>query len=132
MRQDEIVDELGQLFDRANVVDRRRKPSHGYRAVHVVPEFGDAAIELQVRTELQHHWAELSEKLFLVVRLTQFDDSQASLASDTRLELEISLHKSGVNHEVVLFDAASEEDLRRTHRRYFADLRQLTSADTAA
>ena len=63
MRQDEIVDELGQLFDRNNVVDRRRKPSHGYRAVHVVPEFGDAAIELQVRTELQHRWAELSEKL---------------------------------------------------------------------
>ncbi len=62
-RQDEIVQELGKLFDRVSVVDRRERPSHGYRAVHVVPQIQDTTIELQIRTELQHRWAELSEKL---------------------------------------------------------------------
>jgi len=43
--------------------DRRATPSHGYRAVHVVVNVDDKAIEVQVRTQLQHEWAELSEKL---------------------------------------------------------------------
>lgn len=46
----------------AVVVDRRWRPSHGYRAVHVVIRFEDHAVEIQVRTELQHRWAEVSEK----------------------------------------------------------------------
>lgn len=61
--QDEVVDQLGKLFQRVTVVDRRQKPSHGYRAVHVIPGIRDTPVEVQVRTDLQHHWAELSEKL---------------------------------------------------------------------
>jgi putative GTP pyrophosphokinase len=41
--------------------DRRAQPSHGYRAVHVVARLGALPVEVQVRTELQHSWAELSE-----------------------------------------------------------------------
>ncbi len=67
-----------------------------------------------------------------LVNFTQFDDSQTSAADDTRLALEISLNRRGIIHEVVLLDAATEEDLRRTHRRYFADIKELASKETAA
>ncbi len=49
------------------VVDRRKQPSNGYRAVHVIATADDKPIEIQVRTTLQHLWAELSEKLADVV-----------------------------------------------------------------
>lgn len=60
--QDRVVQSLSQLFENANVVDRRQKPSHGYRAVHVIVTHLGKMVEVQVRTYLQHLWAELSEK----------------------------------------------------------------------
>lgn len=60
--QNEVVSKLGALFGKPIVVDRRERPSHGYRAVHVVAEFAGKLIEIQVRTVFQHLWAELSEK----------------------------------------------------------------------
>jgi ppGpp synthetase/RelA/SpoT-type nucleotidyltranferase len=50
------------MFD-ATVIDRRVKPSNGYRAVHVVVREVGLPVEVQVRTDLQHVWAESSEKL---------------------------------------------------------------------
>jgi len=47
-------------------VDRREKPSHGYRSVHLIVK-GTRWVEIQVRTALQHLWAELSEKLSDVI-----------------------------------------------------------------
>lgn len=35
---------------------------HGYRAVHVIVFLDDARVEVQVRTALQHEWAEAFEK----------------------------------------------------------------------
>ena len=61
--QDRIVEALTGLFGHAHVADRRVKPSHGYRAVHVIVMLVGKAIEIQVRTQMQHLWAELSEKL---------------------------------------------------------------------
>lgn len=61
--QDNAVAELLRLFPDANVMDRRESPSHGYRAVHVIPRIDDRLIEIQVRTYLQDLWAQLSEKL---------------------------------------------------------------------
>ncbi len=45
------------------VVDRRERPSHGYRAIHIVVLVRERAVEIQLRTALQHLWAELCEKL---------------------------------------------------------------------
>jgi putative GTP pyrophosphokinase len=61
--QNTVVESIVRAFERVTVVDRRQNPSHGYRAVHVIPIVQGLPVEIQVRTGLQHHWAELSEKL---------------------------------------------------------------------
>lgn len=61
--QDRIIKKISQTFHDVVVVDRRVRPSHGYRAVHVIIKHDSRLIEVQVRTALQHLWAELSEKL---------------------------------------------------------------------
>ena len=60
-----------------------------------------------------------------IVTFRDFDDSQRREAEDSRLEIELDLNRKGVQHEVVLLEAASQDELRRTHRRYFEDLRQI-------
>ena len=61
--QDATTGWVRELFAKARIVDRREKPSHGYRAVHVVVNLDGRLVEIQIRTALQHLWAELSEKL---------------------------------------------------------------------
>ena len=65
--QDSVVQSLSNLFEKTTILDRRERPSHGYRAVHVVVNSLDKLIEIQIRTALQHLWAELSEKLSDIV-----------------------------------------------------------------
>lgn len=45
------------------VVDRRADTSHGYRAVHVIVSLDEVSIEVQVRTLVQHIWADVMERL---------------------------------------------------------------------
>src|SRR6267378_4026262 len=65
--QDEVITRLKGLFDKFRIDDRRERPSHGYRAVHVIVDSGGKLVEIQVRTRLQQGWAEFSEKLSDVV-----------------------------------------------------------------
>jgi GTP pyrophosphokinase len=65
--QDRVVESVTTLFKQARVSDRREHPSHGYRAVHVILKHRERLVEIQVRTVLQHSWAELSEKISDVV-----------------------------------------------------------------
>jgi hypothetical protein len=60
-----------------------------------------------------------------ITELRTFDDSSRKLAEDTRLELELKLNREGVEHEVVLLEAPSQEALRRTHSRYFQSLAEI-------
>jgi hypothetical protein len=60
-----------------------------------------------------------------IVQLREFDDSPRHVAEDARLNLELSLNRQDIQHEVVLLDASSEEALRRTHGRYFEDVAEL-------
>lgn len=63
-----------------------------------------------------------------VITIQEFDDSERENAENARLDMELSLNRLGTDHEVVLLEAASEEALRRTHRRYFENLSELMKA----
>jgi len=43
-------------FSDVKLDDRRAKPSHGYRAVHLITKVAAKPVEIQVRTELQDGW----------------------------------------------------------------------------
>ncbi|HNT98517.1 MAG TPA: hypothetical protein PKK31_09655 [Elusimicrobiales bacterium] len=61
--QNDVVSKLEEIFDLVDVVDRRERSSNGYRAVHVIPYVEGKPFEIQIRSKLQHYWAELSEKI---------------------------------------------------------------------
>ena len=61
--QEQTVAQLRRALAEVVVVDRRTHSSHGYRAVHLVVIADGKPIEIQVRTDLQHLWAEFSEKM---------------------------------------------------------------------
>jgi hypothetical protein len=60
-----------------------------------------------------------------LVTFKTFDPSERTYAENTRLELELDRNRKGINHEVVILEAADENALRRTHRRYFEELSQI-------
>lgn len=62
-----------------------------------------------------------------IVTLISFKDDERKSAESARLEMELELNRRGVEHEVVLLEAETEEALRRTHRRYFEDLSELVA-----
>ncbi len=60
-----------------------------------------------------------------IVTFSSFDETERLEAENRRLEIELALNRAGVDHEVVLLEALSEEALRRTHRRYFEEPSQI-------
>jgi hypothetical protein len=62
-----------------------------------------------------------------IVTLGRFPDSERQIAEEARLEIEVGLNRDEVDREVVILEAESEEALRRTHRRYFENLTELTT-----
>lgn len=67
VEQDRVVQQICEVFvDGARIpklIDRRVQPVQGYRAVHVIVYPDAYPIEVQVRTEWQHLWAEWFERL---------------------------------------------------------------------
>ena len=63
VEQESLIAALTDVFPGAKVIDRRSKPSHGYRAVHLVPLVSGWAVEVQVRTRLQDLWAQAFERV---------------------------------------------------------------------
>lgn len=99
---------LKGLFDKLIVVDRREHPSHGYRAVHVIVDRRGKLIEVQVRTSLQHAWAELSEKLSdevdSAIKYGSGDEELVSvlaMLSDASMDLEIAIKTKDINRMIV-------------------------------
>ena len=60
-----------------------------------------------------------------IVTFRDFDESQRREAEDLRLDIELDVNRKGVDHEVVLLEAANEDALRATHLRYFDELREI-------
>jgi hypothetical protein len=63
-----------------------------------------------------------------IVTFQTFDEFEQQKAEDSRLEMELKLNRLGIEHEIVILEAETEEALRRTHRRYFEDLAELVNA----
>jgi ppGpp synthetase/RelA/SpoT-type nucleotidyltranferase len=66
--QDQMVAAVAKRFtgphgESPKIVDRRATPSFGYRAVHVVVRSNGCPVEIQVRTFLQHLWAQIFEDM---------------------------------------------------------------------
>jgi putative GTP pyrophosphokinase len=63
IEQDSVVKKIVQLFPNSKIDDRRARPSHHYRAMHVIVEIDGYPVEVQIRTTLQNKWAQLAEAL---------------------------------------------------------------------
>jgi hypothetical protein len=64
-----------------------------------------------------------------IVNMQTFDESDRRKAQDALLALELEHHRKGMtDHEAVLLEAASEEALHKTHRRYFGDFAEALKA----
>jgi putative GTP pyrophosphokinase len=124
--QDSVVESLCQLFEQVNVIDRRRKPSHGYRAVHVVVGYRGKLIEIQVRTSLQHLWAELSEKFSDVIdpaiKYGGGKDEQEILKSASSAVADVELFENAVEVRELLAEQEMpdlREELNSMRQRLF-------------
>lgn len=60
--QDAAADAFSGLQGWA-IHDFRTSPHSGYWAIHIIRSVDDKQVEVQLRTDVQHHWAELSETL---------------------------------------------------------------------
>jgi ppGpp synthetase/RelA/SpoT-type nucleotidyltranferase len=65
--QDQMAERIRNLFTDGGraprMIDRRHEPVQGYRALHVIVYPDGYPIEIQIRTEWQHMWAEWFERL---------------------------------------------------------------------
>ncbi|MGF1663410.1 MAG: RelA/SpoT domain-containing protein [Kineosporiaceae bacterium] len=62
--QDRVAARICELFpDDPKLKDRRPDPTMGYRALHVIVRIDALPCEVQVRTHLQHSWANLYEAI---------------------------------------------------------------------
>jgi|26BtaG_2_1085354.scaffolds.fasta_scaffold04210_4 ppGpp synthetase/RelA/SpoT-type nucleotidyltranferase len=61
--REDVVRRAKEWFHSVEVDDKRSRPTHGYRAVHLLVYHGGKCVEVQVRTRIQHFWATVSEKL---------------------------------------------------------------------
>jgi len=66
----------------------------------------------------------------LLISIRHFEDSERREAETARLDLELSLSRGSEAREVVLLEAADEDALRRTHRRYFEDLAEIVKSSS--
>lgn len=68
---------------------------------------------------------EYNRKAGQLVTFRTFDVADRTSAHGARLALELDLNRRGISHEVVMLEAPTEAQLRKTHRRYFEDLESL-------
>jgi len=124
LEQNRTVELIARAFEKVDIQDRRTKPSHGYRAVHVIIRDNEKSIELQVRTELQQVWAEISEKLSDVID-PSIKYGGGSLSVRKTLDRAATVIGVLEKLEFVLRNANITEQLRETREEYVDALRSL-------
>ncbi|HKV34943.1 MAG TPA: RelA/SpoT domain-containing protein [Pyrinomonadaceae bacterium] len=120
--QESVKASIVEIFSGCIVIDRREKPSHGYRAVHVIATTEGKSVEIQLRTALQQAWAELSEKLADVVdpaiKYGGGDENDKELLAEASITIaeEEALEFSALETQRDFEDLLSLDDLPK-HRR---------------
>jgi putative GTP pyrophosphokinase len=125
LEQNRAVELIAAAFENVVIQDRRTKPSHGYRAVHVIIRDEGKSIELQIRTLLQQVWAELSEKLADVSDPSiKYGGGPASVREPLdRLATAVGLIER--LELVVRHSASITEELRKAREAYASNLRSI-------
>jgi ppGpp synthetase/RelA/SpoT-type nucleotidyltranferase len=103
--QDELAKRIAQLFQDdvrpVKFIDRRVDPRAGYRAVHLEVRRDGILIEIQIRTELQHRWAELFERAAdKLGRGLRYGESVAGMIQDVSTALIVGIFQT----EAMLID----------------------------
>lgn len=142
--QDALVSQLRGVFVDVVAIDRRERPSHGYRAVHLVVTESEHPVEIQVRTELQHLWAEFSEKVAdLIDPRIKYgggdDEPRATLANASRVIAEMELldrEIQGIERRQSILEgsagAVEEHALRRERLHLLKERARLSLLDAIA
>lgn len=98
------------------VVDRRETPTHGYRAIHLIATALSVPVEIQIRTELQDLWAQVSERMGDVFgRAIRYGGPPLPTSDpeqDASRAALVSVHRERIAEEI----AALEALLLRVHR----------------
>ncbi|MGD0409121.1 MAG: RelA/SpoT domain-containing protein [Candidatus Limnocylindrales bacterium] len=63
VQQDNLVAQVAEAVGECKIVDRRTRPQFGYRAVHLLVRRDERWVEIQVRTQMQDQWAQITESL---------------------------------------------------------------------
>lgn len=135
--QERALSAMEVYLDAPAVFDRRANPSHGYRAIHLVATIENRKVEIQLRTELQHLWAEISEKISDLVgpsiKYGVGDESQIQLLQNLsiaveRVETEESARRDfmlRVQREGLTVNKKIKKDIRSFEKRFFQRRNQL-------
>jgi ppGpp synthetase/RelA/SpoT-type nucleotidyltranferase len=128
LAQNQAVELITKAFENVDIQDRRMKPSHGYRAVHVIIRDDGKPIEVQIRTALQQVWAELSEKFAdLIDASIKYGGGPPSV----REALDRGSTMVGIVEklELAVRNADIAEQLREAREEYVRNLQALSDAD---
>jgi putative GTP pyrophosphokinase len=114
--QDHLVENMRVLLSEVEIDDKRLKPTNGYRAVHVIAIKNGRPVEIQVRTALQHVWADLSEKVAdefgQSIKYGVGDDSAIAFLqslSDATARLDLVRHKKmAISQEKIRYGKSKE------------------------
>jgi ribosomal protein L4 len=74
---------------------------------------------------------EYDRALGKLVRLREFAADESATATSARLVLELEQMLSKDEREIVILEAESEEQLRKTHRRYFETISVLANPNSS-
>ena len=65
----------------------------------------------------------------IIIESRTFTPAHREEAANERFRIELALHRQGkTDHEVILLEAENEDALRRTHRRYFENAKQIMTS----
>jgi hypothetical protein len=115
------IDRLGARLRKGEVTDADLQFLDTYRCTFA------EAYENVLKGEEMLFLIEYDRPSGRLVGFESVEDSEREMAADSRLALELSLNQRGIEREVVLLEASTEDALRRTHRRYFEDLVELVT-----